>query len=249
VSAKPEGLSKSVDRAAVKLEEVADAAQAALALRRRAATESESAEGSRVVDGDADASWAIMRTRLEACAMLPNVPYGQAARARRILQALFGNDGLDFLRERYPIQYTLADIILKRIEADGLQAEIDSLAGPEYMENLRTQHERYRVMVQGILMRAQTDDENLLDHLRALQRAITTYATKVSATVEDDDPASADLARKVLMPIVNFRQQAARGRGSIADTAEAAEAAVSAEPAVAAAADKPPETPGSNEPT
>lgn len=247
VAITPWGLSRSVDKAAKTLERVADKAQEVLALRQRAAAEGD--ESTRVVDGDADTSWAALRMRLEACVLLPREPHARAERARRVVQTLFGEDGLTFLRERYPVQYTVADTILKRIEADDLQPEIDHLAGPEFLANIRAQHERYGDMVQGVLMRARVEDENLHNHMRGLQRAITTYAIAVCATVDDDDPATAERARMVLLPIVNFRQQSPRGRG---DGAASNVETAADEPATAGEPPELPEapgSPGSDEPT
>lgn len=116
-------------------------------LRQRSA--GEEGESTRAVDSDADASWSALRMRLEAYALLPASDFAMAPRAEALLGILFGDGGLAFLRERYPVQFTLADTILKRIDEDGLQAEIDALAGPEFLQNIRTQHKRYDGMVKA----------------------------------------------------------------------------------------------------
>jgi hypothetical protein len=212
LKARPPGMPAGVEKSARKLGLVADAAQEVLALRQRAAAEGEGS--TREVDGDADASWSALRMRLHAYALLPDRPHDRARRARQLLVTLFGDDGLAFLRERYPVQYTVADTILKRIDGDGLQAEIDDLAGREFLANVRVQHERYGGMVQGVLMREQAGEEDLREHQRRLQRAITAYAISVCATVDEDDPASIERVHVALKPLMNYRQYNLRGRGS-----------------------------------
>lgn len=69
-------------------------------------------------------------------------------------------------------------------------------------------------MVQDVLERTQAQEENLFEHRRHLQRAITAYAVNVCATVDEQVPATIERAHAALLPIVNFRQQSARGRSS-----------------------------------
>ena len=80
---------------------------------------------------------------------------------------------------------------------EGLAAEIDQLAGPELLQHIRHIHPPYEAMVQAALQR-ESGQQNLLEHVRAIQRAVVAYATRVWATVEDDDATTIETARNAL---------------------------------------------------
>ncbi len=212
VDACPASMPKSVKKGAQKLGAAADKAQTALALRQKALGLL-SEEDARIVDQSGDSSWGSLRGRLVNYAALPMDEYPDAARAEELLMILFNTEGLTFLKESYPVQWTTADTILKRIDEEGLQADIDRIAGKEFLENVRKRHQHYGQMVKGLLMRAEGEAVNLSSEIRALGRAIVEYATKVCATVEDDEPATLAPAREALRPLELFREAAAR-RGS-----------------------------------
>ena len=64
-------------------------------------------------------------------------------------------------------------------------------------------------MVSERLRRDTATGQNLSETVRALQAAIVNYASKVTGTVEHDDPESAEVARVALIPILNHRDSAA----------------------------------------
>jgi hypothetical protein len=121
-------------------------------------------------------------------------------------------------------------MLLKRIDDEGLAADIDKLAGPEFLQHIRNVHPRYEAMVQTSLQR-ETSQTNLLEHVRLIQRAVVAYATRVCATVEEDDDTSAETARDALAAIDKMRLTAANKRGGAA--APDAPAETPADPAVA----------------
>ncbi len=212
VDACPASMPKSVMKGAQKLAASADKAQTALALRQRTLGIL-SDEDARVVDQSGDSSWGALRGRIINYAALPMDEYPDAVRAGELMTILFNTEGLTFLKEAYPVQWTTADTILKRIDEDGLQADIDRIAGKEFLENVRKRHQHYGQMVKGMLMRAEGEAVNLSSEIRALGRAIVEYATKVCATVEDDDPATVAPACEALRPLDLFREAAARRGG------------------------------------
>src|SRR5690606_20447386 len=126
--------------------------------------------------------------RLTAFSVLPVEDYPKAARAAELVVVLFGSDGLSFLKEAYPIQYATMDTLLKRIDADSLQKEIDDLAGPEFIRAIRKVMPRYGEVVGAMLKRDNASGQNLLEHVRTIQRGIVDYATKVCGTVDEDEP-------------------------------------------------------------
>lgn len=205
----PKTMPALVKKAAKKVKTVGDVAQAAWADRQRELGVI-SDDDSRALDQEADAIWGATRMRLQALAMLPPDRVPEALRASILLVTLFGTDGLMFLREAYPVQWSTMDTLLKRIDADGLAKELDDLAGPVFLAQIRHVHPRYSAMVQAMLKRDTSSGQNLLDQVRAMQRAIVEYATKVAATVDEDDPETVDVARDALRAIEQLREMSGR---------------------------------------
>ena len=54
---------------------------------------------------------------------------------------------------------------------------------------------------------------DLLEHVRAMQKAIVDYATKVSATVEEDEPETVAAAKEALRAIEQLREMSGRRGG------------------------------------
>ena len=216
----PKSVPANCKKAAKKLRTTVDAAQAAWADRQRELG-AISDEDSRLLDQLADNLWSALRSRLVGYAVLPAADFPKAPRAAELVLTLFGPDGLQFLKDTYPLQFSTMDTLVKRIDEDKLQKEIDELAGAEFLRAIRKVMPRYEIMIRAILKRDGTSGPSLLDHVRAIQRAIVDYATKVSATVDDDEPATAAVAREALRPIANVREQGAPARctGAGADVA------------------------------
>ena len=208
VAAKPKSTSNAVKKAATKITATADSAQAALALRQKESGKVIDEE-TRVVDQFGDGSWGAFRMRIEAWTLLPP-SHPNAKRAAALLTTLFGQDGLSFLKMTYAEQWSTADTILKRIDQDGLQKEIDDLAGAEFLANIRAQHAAYGAMVQSLMRREEASNVNLNEHVRAMGRAIVDYSTKLLATMDDDEPESIEQVRSALRPLDAYREAAAR---------------------------------------
>lgn len=209
----PATMSASVKKAAKRLFEVAEAAQFAYTLRRKAVAKN-SPEDARPIDRNADSSWGALRSRLQAYAMLPGETYPDAKRAAEILALLFGEAGLSFLTESYPEQYSIADSVVRRIDSEGMAADIERLAGKEFLENVRAQHIAYGKMVQSVLQREEAITDDLSEHLRAMGQEIVDYATKVLASIDRDKPATVSAARTALRPIDAFREATQRRAAS-----------------------------------
>jgi hypothetical protein len=113
----------------------------------------------------------------------------------------------------------------KRIDDEGLAAEIDTFAGPEFLRHIRNVHPRYETMVQNSLQR-ELPQTSLLEHVRLIQRAVVAYATRVCGTVDNDNDATIEVARDTLAPIDKMRLTASSKRGSSAEPDPAPEPAV-----------------------
>lgn len=209
IAACPQSMPSRIHKAVKKLVDATDNAQAKLALRQKAlGTISE--EDKRLVDQAGDASWGGLRARLSAYGTLPVEEYPDAKRANEIVTLLFNDQGLSFLTEAYPVQWTIADTILKRIVDEKLEADINRIAGSEFLDNIRKRHNKYGAMVQSILIKAEGNHVDLGAEVRILGNAIVAYATKVCAHVEDDDEKSFVEARAALQPIDAHREANAK---------------------------------------
>jgi len=205
VAACPEGVSEGIKKAATKLDAATHKAEAALAVRQRALG-AISEEDSRLIDQAGDASWGALRMRLLGYAALPATEYPDSTRAAELVLILFGDEGLSFLKETYPVQWATADTILKRIDEDKLAADIDRVAGPQFLENIKKRHATYGAMVQRVLVKAQGADVDRGEEARALGSAIVSYATKLCAYAEPDEPEAMAVARAALTPIDKYRE-------------------------------------------
>ncbi len=222
VDACPTTMPTFVKKAAARLLEVAEAAQVAHTSRKKAMAKG-SDEDARWVDKAGDNSWGALRGRLQMYALLPQATFPDAKRAEEIVASLFGESGLSFLTERYPEQHAIAESILRRIDTESLAVDIDRIAGPEFLANVRTQHVVYGNMVATMLKRENALSEDLSEHVHAMGQGLVAYATKVLASVEDDKPATIKAAHAALRPIDVFRETTQARTSSGAPAAETPE--------------------------
>lgn len=210
VSACPPSAPSSVKKSAKKLNAATDKAQIALAKRQKIIGQIPE-EASRLIDQDGDNSWGALRGRLYHFSLLPKNEYPDASRAAELVSSLFGDDGLSFLKEKYPVQWAVADTVLKRIDDEQLHNDINRIAGSEFLENVRKRHVEYGAMVQRLLTKGSGESVNLSHEVHALGRAIVAYATQICASADDDDssPEMILMARCALKPLDNFRDQVA----------------------------------------
>lgn len=209
LSAQPSGLPASVKKASDGLRIVVDQAEASWLARQRASAGS-SDINSRQVDQLSDQGWAALRGRIESYALLPSDEFPLAESAGQLLQILFP-EGLGFLKLTYAEQAAHTAALLRRIDEDGLAKDLDAVCGPEFLRHVRTLQPRYDAMVQAQLTQ-RDGGPDLAGQVRALARAIVTYATRVAATVEDDDAKTLAKAREALRPLDQFRSQTSDAR-------------------------------------
>jgi len=211
----PKSMPAAVKKAAKRIADAAEAAQVAYTLRKKSLGKGTD-EDSRPIDRAGDNSWGALRGRLQAYALLPENTYPDAKRAAEILASLFGEAGLSFLTESYPEQYAIAESVLRRIDDEAFAADIDRIAGKEFLENIRVQHVAYGKMVAALLQRETALTEDLGEHVRTIGQELVDYATKVIATVERDKPATITTARAALRPIDAFREATQKKPGGAA---------------------------------
>ncbi|MEZ4405140.1 MAG: hypothetical protein R3A52_01430 [Polyangiales bacterium] len=176
------------------------------------------------VDREADAAWSALKMRLDGYGLLPDEGHPRAARAREIARALFGEGGLSFTQTSFAAQRAAMAAMLEVIDTQGLSADIDALAGAEFLARVRAVQPRYDAMVRAALQRDESPGQNLAEQLRALQRSIADFASKVVATVDLTAPGSAARATKALLPLAKLRD-AARPKAQPEEETEKPEAA------------------------
>jgi len=228
VDACPKTAPPNVKKASKHLKTLAEKARDDLAERNRLVGVF-SDEDSRDLDNEADRAWGGFRMRIQGMAMLSPDAFPEAKRAAELDVLLFAG-GTEFLKAEYASQSTSMGAILKRVDQDELQSDVDSIAGPEFLQAIRNIQPRYQAMVSERLRRDTATGQNLLETTRGLQAAIVNYASKVIGTIDHEEPETAETARVALLPIANFRDAAA-GR---------AQRAAPGEPAADAGAEKKP---------
>lgn len=160
----------------------------------------------RPADIRVDKAWGALYSRLDAYASLPSDENPKAKRAAELLDLIYP-DGLQFLTLPYNAEWAEGEKRLKLIEDEELAADLNELAGPEFLAEVKKAHKLYGDAI-GITRPAGEGPVNLVDPLRALGRAITQYSLQVVATV-DESQASISTAKGALKPIDDTRADAA----------------------------------------
>lgn len=89
-----------------------------------------------------DNAWTALYDRLRAYAMLPESEVPKVKRAQELLRLLFP-DALGFLRLPYEAEWTESDRRLRSVEKLSLLPDLDAIAGPEFLVEVRRTHEIY----------------------------------------------------------------------------------------------------------
>jgi hypothetical protein len=178
------------------------------------------AEDKRPADQRLDRVWAAVGVRLQTLADLPPT-LAEAKQATQLYARLFP-DGLTFLRLPYERQWAESEQRLTQLADKEMGAAVEKLVGDFVLAELRDAHANYgRVL--GITD-AKPNAEvapNLLDQLRVLQQAMTSYALQLVAAAHAD-PELVTPVRRALRPLDALREAQARrggGRGGAAEPA------------------------------
>lgn len=207
-----------VRKAHARLEHVINTSSAALSKRLSAEHRASLAEPG-VVDIEADQSWGAFRMRLEGYAVLPRPKNPRVIRARELMQVLFGGEGLTFLTLPYVEQVAEMEARLTLIEEEELRRELEVIVGKDFVEQIHEVQPRYATMVRELLVRDEESGENLLGHLRSMQRSLQWFVSAVVGQVDPDDAESVEAAMTALLPLRNYRERAAK-RASAGDEKE-----------------------------
>lgn len=134
----------------------------------------------------------------------PELP--EQAVAEKLLKTLFG-DGLGWLTLRYDEEWAHVGKLLKRIDDEGHAANIDTVAGPAYLAEVRRAYERYGEVLGKTQPKPayEAEQANMLDGLKELSKVIGNYTLQVLAMGDETKPETIEVVRNALRPIDEYR--------------------------------------------
>lgn len=166
----------------------------------------------RAADSATDIAWGCLEDRLSAYSRLPASEYPNATRASEVYLALFPA-GLEFLTLPYKAQWAEAERRIKLIAGKEYEKDIDLLAGPEFLAEVKRTHAIYGKAL-GVTHAEELPAEiRLSEPLRELGQAIVDYSLQLLAHASADAKAVAAV-RKALRPIDDHRADSARRASS-----------------------------------
>lgn len=172
----------------------------------------------RKADMRIDNAWAILLDRLEAYASLPAAEYPKASRARELIDRLARDR--EWLKLPYGAEWAESQKRLAAVGEEGLEGDLDLLAGPEFVTEVQQAHKAYGAALGVTEAAPEAAQVSLIEPLRALSRSIARYGIAMAGMV-DDDTVSLALVRKALRPIDEHREGQARRASSGAQEAPA----------------------------
>ena len=151
-----------------------------------------------------------------------NPEHPKGVRALALVTKLFPTK-LAFLKLSYDDEWIHSRTLLALIEEEGLESEVDELAGEAFLDLVEQAHKDLGEVLgfneQGNLVEAEAP--NVVAHTRAVAQAIATYGRRMVGIVDEDDPASMAMFEAALAPRTAHLQGV--GKRSIAARAGALE--------------------------
>lgn len=170
------------------------------------------AEDKRPADQRLDRVWAAVGGRLQTLADLPQT-LAEAKQATQLYTRLFP-DGLTFLRLPYERQWAESEQRLAQLGDEEMGAAVEKLVGDFVLAELREAHANYgRVLGITDAKPGAAVAPNLLDQLRVLQQAMTSYALQLVAAAHADAELVAPV-RRALRPLDELREAQSRRTGA-----------------------------------
>lgn len=176
----------------------------------------------RPVDVLADNAMNRLFGRIEDYAGLPSDQYPLAERAQILLGTLFP-EGLAFLKSDYASQWAETQKRIERIDEENLADDLDKIAGPEFLAEVRRIHKIYGEAIGITKPRAEAAMPNLAVPLRNVGVAMTLHALQL-VTVIMDEEAPMDMrvaSREALRPFDEYRASVRRDTPEEEETAAA----------------------------
>lgn len=148
---------------------------------------------------------------LRAIARLPAERHPEARDAQAILDGVFP-EGLSFLAWKPESEWQAAEIVRGLLAEKGHEDTIRKLGGASFLDEIAFAHAAYGKV---LAPRPSVDKAEVQRTSRAAHDAIRTYVLRVSAHVKKGDPATRDLADRLLAPLHEHKgsPQRAKAKG------------------------------------
>ncbi len=179
------------------------------ALKQRVRAEGGDTPLVRAADHVEDNAFGALVDWLRALARLPAERHPQAAEAQAVLDAVFSG-GLGFLSISPRDEWQEAETRLQLIAEDGHDVTIKKLGGAPFLEELQVAHKAYGEAL-GITAVKPVEPVALRDALDTAHDTLRAYVLRVSAHVRKSDPQSAELASRLLAPLVHWKDRPSKG--------------------------------------
>jgi len=183
-------------------------------------------EDVRPYDHHLDRAWSTVERGLARYATLGH-EHPDRERAAELHQVLFPS-GLGFVKLPYIEQHAESELRVQLIAAEGLRDDLDRLVGTLFIDDLLAAHQAYGTILEITVATEQPPSVLLAAPLRALTRAISSYALQVLAFA-GLDPEQGPVAQRALEPIEVLRRASARRRASRVEVDPEVEVEVEAE--------------------
>ena len=180
-------------------------AAAASSLKAQIQPQEEKDSGIRsAADKAVDDGWRSFYNWLGAMAGMPDGSFSELEPARTLYNTLF-SDGLSFIILAYREEWTESETRLTAIETGGFEPLIAALGGTPFLANIKAAHTRYGEVL-GIKAPLQAVESPLVrENLLTLINAMKSYAVKVAAFADPDEPGSEALSTALLLPLSQWK--------------------------------------------
>ncbi|MGE0791376.1 MAG: hypothetical protein AB7S26_37220 [Sandaracinaceae bacterium] len=173
------------------------------------------------LDQMVDKLWVGLRMALEAAARLEGTDRGE--RGASLLKTVFPQ-GTSFVMLNHRAQWLTADRILQRIERLGLDGELASIAGEDYLPRIRELHARYSEMIgAGPTPTSRPSKRAIATAIAELSEAIADYGRLMAGISDREDPDSLARFLRAMEPLDTYRARAFGGRGASEDAIDEVE--------------------------
>lgn len=234
----PDQANEAMKKAAGKLADLVARIEAALEARMRAGNPHLAA---REIEFDraVDSLWIFLRDVLELCAQAfghPGLeqlsPARQAAidlpqlrvlagRAASLLEQLFAAEGSAFMRASLTVQVESMATILRLIEHDELEQDLQSIVGASLLEALRVCQAQYEEMVDDRMRRERGFAEDFRELRAQLRWLVDRYKIATETLHDEEAPETLALVEQALRPLLSLSEAMALGNPRRVEEAEA----------------------------
>jgi hypothetical protein len=152
---------------------------------------------------------------LSSIVRLPADRHPESAQAQAVLDGVFSG-GLEFLKARPANEWQEAEVRLKLIADGGHKSAIEKLGGKPFLDELDVAHKAYGEALGITAAKAAPESPAIREALEAAIDETRAYVIGVVAQIKKKDPETAALAERLLAPLTNWKESAAKGGGAAA---------------------------------